>query len=182
MICSQPLWLAVFTNPRHEKKVAQHLQARGIEEFLPTYSLTRTWKNRQTVHLDLPLFPNYLFVRMPPQQRGTVLAVPGVVTIVGGQQRSCAIPEQYISTLRAGVASKRIFPCLGTKVGARVRIVCGPLAGIEGILACVRSDLRVVLSIELIRQSVSIEVSREEIEPIDSRLSMPGGCDPRTQC
>jgi transcription antitermination factor NusG len=160
-----PPWFAIFTHPRYEKKVAEHLQARSIENFLPTYQSKRIWKNRQTVTLDVPLFPSYLFARIRPRDRGCALGVPGVLGIVGGPCCSAAVPDQYIDTLRTGLALRRIFPHPEPEIGERVRIVAGPLAGVEGILTFFKSVRRVVLSIELIRQWVSIEVSRDEIEP-----------------
>lgn len=163
---SHSSWLAVFTNSRHEKKVAEHCQYRGIERFLPVYASRRLWKNRQTVSLEIPLFPCYLFVRVQPQQRSAVLGIPGVISIVGRPQSPSAVPDQYITMLRTGVALQCILPHPQTAIGDRVRIISGPLAGIEGILARVKSDLRVVVSIELIRQSIAIEVSRYEIEPV----------------
>lgn len=174
-------WFAIFTQPKHEKRVVQHFYSRGVDAFLPTYSSKRTWSNRQTVTLEVPLFPNYLFARISRLQRGSVLGAPGVVSIIGTPGIWGTVPEQYIETLRTGLALHRILPHPRTQVGDRVRIVAGPMAGIEGILAHVRSEFRVVLSIEMIHQSVSIEVSRDEIEPVDAK-DFAGGFGPRGEC
>lgn len=159
-------WFAIFTNRRYEKKVTDHFQYLGIESFLPTYSCKRTWKNRQKVTLKVPLFPNYLFARFESRQRGFVLGVPGVQDIISGPRHANAVPDHYIETLRTGLALGRILPHYKVEVGDRVRIVAGPMAGVEGVLARIRSEFRVVLTIESIRQSVSIEVFRDEIEPL----------------
>jgi transcription antitermination factor NusG len=159
-------WFAVFTTPRHEKKVAEHFQGRAIEGFLPTYNSMRTWKNRQKVNLAIPLFPSYIFARIQQSERGKVLGVPGVLSIVGTPNRPTPLPDHYIETLRTGTELRRMYPHPATAVGDRVRIVSGPLAGIEGVLAHVRSEFRVVLSIEMIRQCVSIDIGRDEIEPV----------------
>jgi hypothetical protein len=103
------------------------------------------------------------------------------VSIIGTPGIWGTVPEQYIETLRTGLALHRILPHPRTQVGDRVRIVAGPMAGIEGILAHVRSEFRVVLSIEMIHQSVSIEVSRDEIEPVDAK-DFAGGFGPRGEC
>lgn len=174
-------WLAIFTRPKHEKRVAQHFCSRGVDAFLPTYSSKRTWSNRQTVTLEVPLFPNYLFARVSRLQRSSVLGSPGVLGIIGAPGNWGAVPEQYIETLRTGLTLHRILPHPRTEVGDRVRIVAGPMAGIEGILAHIRSEFRVVLSIEMIHQSVSIEVSRDEIEPVGAK-SFTGGFGPRAEC
>jgi transcription antitermination factor NusG len=174
-------WFAIFTQPKHEKRVVQHFYSRRVDAFLPTYSSKRTWSNRQTVTLEVPLFPGYLFARISRLQRASVLGAPGVACIVGTPGSWGAVPEEYIETLRTGLALHRILPHPMTEVGDRVRIVAGPMAGIEGILAHVRSEFRVVLSIATIHQSVSIEVSRDEIEPLDAN-AFAGGFGPRAEC
>lgn len=159
-------WSAVFTIPNHEKKVAEHCHYREIERFLPTYQCRRSWKNRQTVQLEIPLFPNYLFVRIPPERRATVLGIPGVLKVLGGHRGALTLPDPYISMLRTGTALRRILPHPGVTVGDRVQIVSGPMAGVEGFLTQVRAATRVVVSIELIRQSIAIEVARDEVIPV----------------
>lgn len=159
-------WFAVFTHSRHEKKVGQYFTGRGIEAFVPTYGVRRRWKNRQTVTVELPLFPNYIFARLAKEQRSWALGTPGVLNIIGGPQPGFNVPEHYIAMLRTGLALGRILPHPCAEIGDRVRIIAGPLAGVEGVLAHIRSAFRVVLTIENIHQSVSIEVARTEIELI----------------
>ena len=172
--CLDSAWFAVFTKPQHEKKVSEHFRSRSLEVFLPTYEEKHCWKNRQTIVLNIPLFPGYLFTHIFPQQRRLALAIPGVISILGGSPLSCAITNQYIETLRTGLALGRILPHPPTAIGDRVRIISGPMAGVSGILAHVRSAFRVVVSIAMIRQCVSIEVSRDEIEAEPARGAAPG--------
>jgi transcription antitermination factor NusG len=174
-------WFAVFTQPRHEKKVAGHLASREVEAFLPTYRERHVWRNRQTVTLDLPLFPSYLFVKLQQRQRGVVLGVPGLLSIVGTSRSAVTIPENYIAALRMGAAQNRILPHTQPVVGDRVRIVSGWFAGFEGILAHIRSEFRVVLTIESIQKSISVEVPREEIEPVTRRADRSIADFARTQ-
>jgi transcription termination/antitermination protein NusG len=159
-------WFAISTYPKHERKTAEHLPLRGVETFLPTYTVKRRWKNRQTVSLSLPLFPGYLFGRFAKAQRTAVLSLHGVIGIIGGAQQTSTVPEHYIETLRTAVDLGRILPFPEPVIGDHVRITCGPLAGVEGLLAHINSEFRVVISIQLIRQPASIIVSRDEIEPV----------------
>jgi transcription antitermination factor NusG len=162
LLASRP-WYAIFTHPRHEKRVAEQLRIREVEAYLPTYTCKHVWKNRQTVQLELPLFPGYIFARLGPTERKRALAAPGVVTIVEGLRESGNVPEQYIQFLRKGLELGIIRPHAEPLVGDRVRILTEPFAGIEGVLTSERSELRVVVAIECIGQSVSIETSRLEI-------------------
>jgi hypothetical protein len=76
-------WFAAYTNSHHEKRVASHFGERQIESFLPLYATLHRWKNRCEVDLDLPLFPNYVFVHIDPRDRVRMLEVPGVLSLVG---------------------------------------------------------------------------------------------------
>lgn len=163
---ASPAWFAVFTQPKHEKKVVSYLESRDIESFLPTCRLKHVWKNRQTRLLDVPLFPSYLFVKLEHRQRGNVLGVPGVLSIVGNSHPAGTVPERYIDALREGVAQNRILPHEQPAIGERVLIVSGPFAGFEGVVAYFRSEFRVVVTIQTIQKSVSVRVSCNEIQPV----------------
>jgi len=158
-------WFAVYTASNHEKRVGQHLQMRDIETFLPLYTVTRKWRNRTTVKLELPLFSGYVFVRIARTESARVLAVPNVRFIVGDGRRALPLPDREIETLQSGLRLRRVDPYPYAKVGARVRIRSGPLAGLEGIVVRKDDQLRVVLSLDLIRKSIAVHVSADELEP-----------------
>jgi transcription antitermination factor NusG len=160
-------WFAVYTTCRHEKRVAQHFAHREIECFLPIYRTSRRWKSRPLVTLDLPLFPGYLFVRISPPKRISVLQVPGVLSLVGGMGTQFnPLPELEIEALRNGLDPLRAEPHSLVLSGQRVRICKGALAGIQGIVVRKKNDLRVVLTLDLIMQSISLEVDEDDLEPM----------------
>lgn len=158
-------WFAVYTSSNHEKKVQQHLQMRGIETFLPLYRVTRRWKNRTTVKLEVPLFTDYVFVRIARTERTRVLAVPRVRFIVGDGHRPLPLPDEQIETLRSGLHLRKVDRYPYARVGAWVRIRSGPLAGLEGVVVRRDNQLRVVLSIDLIQKSIAVHVTADELEP-----------------
>jgi transcription antitermination factor NusG len=158
-------WFAVYTTSRHEKCVAKHFSEREIENFLPLYQREHHWKKRSCVRLELPLFPNYVFVHIAPPQRVPVLGVPGVLGIVGGLVPA-ALPDAEIEALRAGLAPGRFEPHPYLVEGERVRIAAGAMAGMEGFLVRRKNDLRVVLTVDLIRRSVAVEMDAENVEPV----------------
>lgn len=161
-------WFAVYATCRHEKRIAQHCAQREIECFLPLYRTQRRWKDRPTVTLDLPLFPGYLFVRIDRPKRVTVLQVPGVLSIIGGMGNQFnPLPELEIKALRNGLDPLRAEPHPLLLTGQRVRICKGALAGIEGIVVRKKNNLRVVLTLDLIMQSISLEVDEDDLEPVD---------------
>jgi transcription antitermination factor NusG len=163
------MWFAIYTAPRHEKRVSQYLSQREIEHYLPLYRTQHQWSDGSKVTLDLPLFPGYLFVRIDRSERVPVLQVPGVLSFVGGTGRQPAsLPEAEIDALRAGLSQRHPEPHPLLTVGQRARIRSGALAGMEGVVVRRKNSLRVVLTMDLIQQSVAVEVSETELETVDS--------------
>lgn len=159
-------WYAAYTCANHEKRVAAELGARAVEHFLPLYSSIRRWKDRR-VNLQLPLFPGYIFVRLALRHRLQVLQLPSVVRLVGFDGVPTALPDAEMEILQSGLsehphAERHLF----LTVGRRVRITSGPFVGLEGVLNRRKKCLRVVVSIELIRQSLAVEVDEADLKPI----------------
>lgn len=158
-------WFAVFTAPRHEKRVEEHFRVQEIESFLPLCQMQRRWKDGSKGMLQLPLFSSYTFVRIGRGGRLPVLAIPGVISIVGGGRDSLSVPDSYIHFLREGLQQGKIEPHPYLTSGARVRIRSGVMAGVEGILLRKKNDFRVVLTLQMIMKSVRVEVELDDIEP-----------------
>ncbi len=166
-------WFAVFTFSRHEKQVQAQCERQSIECFLPVYLTRHRWKNRCTVNLELPLFPNYLFVRIDPRERVQVVKHPGVISILSSGRELLPIPDHDICALRAGLITHRMEPHVGIEVGERVRITTGPMCDAEGILERRKNDLRVILRLDMLARSVSVEVGANEIERVDNFVERP---------
>jgi len=163
-LAQAPVWLAAYTTPRHEKSVVRHLEVRDVEYFLPLYKAARKWKNGCKVEVEFPVFPNYVFVHVDRKLSNRVLDAPGVVAFAGSGRLPLPIPDGEIDWLRNELPLRKFEPHPYLVLGSRVRIKSGPLAGMSGVLTRKKSGLRVVLSIDLIRQSVAVEVGMDEIE------------------
>ena len=121
------------------------------------------------MRVELPLFPGYVFVRLALRDRLRVLHVPGVVRLVGFNGVPSPLPDGEIESLRLALTEGlRAEPHPYLKVGRRVRITKGPLTGREGLLKRWKGDLRVVLSMELIQRSISMEVDASSVMPVPS--------------
>jgi transcription antitermination factor NusG len=159
-------WYAAYTSANHEKRVAEQLMQRSVEHFLPLYSSVRKWKDRRR-KLDLPLYPGYVFVQMALRDRLQVLQISGVAHLVGFGGIPTALPEGEIEMLRTTLGSGvRAEPHPFLTVGRRVRMKCGPFEGRQGILLRRRGNLRLVLSLDLIKRSVVIDVEAADVEPL----------------
>jgi transcription antitermination factor NusG len=163
---SQVHWYAAYVCSRHEKQVISQLQERRVTCFLPVYRSVRRWKDRRK-ELELVLFPGYVFVHLDLKERLRVLQLPSVVRFVSFNGHPAPLPDSEIEILSKGLASGiRAEPHPYLKVGHRVRVRSGPLAGAEGILQRKKEKFRVVLSIDLIMRSVAVEVDEADIEPV----------------
>jgi transcription antitermination factor NusG len=162
----EPHWFAAYTFAHHEKRVATELDARNVERFLPLYTSVRRWKDRR-VQLELPLFPGYVFVRLPLSERLRVVQIPSVVRLVGFGGLPTALPDNEMDAMRSGLShglAAEPHPFL--TVGRRVRITAGPFAGLEGILKRKKNSLRVVVSLELIQCSIAVDVDACDVQSV----------------
>jgi transcription antitermination factor NusG len=111
------------------------------------------------------LFPGYLFVHIRRNERANALAVPGAVTLVDGTGGEPApLPDDTIDALRTGLQLRHARPHAFIRAGQRARIRSGALAGFEGIVVRSKKSFRVVLTLEHIMQSYSVEVDLEDLE------------------
>ena len=160
-----PEWFAVWTRSRHEKLVRDQLAERQLEVFLPTITKWSRWKDRKK-KIDWPLFPGYCFARFAVADRLAVLKCDGVVTIVGANGHPASIPPIEIESIRQLLASELSFdPCPLIKEGMLVEVKGGPLKGVIGRLVRKNEKARLVLSVDLIGQAVSVEVDAADVRP-----------------
>lgn len=159
-------WLAYYTAPRHEKTVAKQFQSRSVDCFLPLVRQSRRWKNGVRAQVEEPLFPGYVFARLQPKLYSKVLSVPGVISVVGPARHPAVLDDEEIDSLRAGLAERNSRPHPFLVVGQKARIASGAFAGKTGVLMKELTSLRVVLTVEAIMKSFSVEVDADELEMI----------------
>lgn len=166
-LLTAPHWYAVSTCSRQEKKTAEQIARKEIVCFLPMQTVERVWKNGQRMLVKFPLFSGYLFVNMRLADKLKVLQTPGVVRLVGSGRTPEPIPEEQIYAVLALVeANLNCSPSAYLRTGQRVEVKRGPLRGLRGILVRRGGHCKLVLSVDLIRQSVTLEVDRDWVEPI----------------
>jgi transcription antitermination factor NusG len=164
---SEYYWYAIHVRSRHEFKVLGRLTKAGIDAFLPVVERLNKWKDRKKL-VDFPLFPGYLFVHIH-KIYDTMLAIlktPGVVRFIGiipGEPEP--VPDEQIDSLKRLVESKEnLDPYPYLKEGQRVRIKKGPMKGVEGILVERPGQHILVLSVDILRQGVSIKIDASDVE------------------
>lgn len=160
-------WFALYTRSRHEKCVDRELRKKGIETFLPLRKIARHWSDRTQIIED-PLFKGYLFVRIPLKERWTVLNTVGAVRFVGPKvSEPLEVSERELLTIRRFTEEEvpmDPFPYL--KTGERVYVRSGPFRGAEGFIVRKDKHCRLVISLDLLMQSISVEIDQALVEPI----------------
>jgi transcription antitermination factor NusG len=157
-------WFAAYTCSCQEKRVVQHLSVHRIEYFLPVHRKLSRWKNGLRVLIEQPLFPGYVFVRINGKDRVRVLELPGVHSIVGAGRHPIPLPYEEIETLRRGIQLVNAEPHPTLKSGEKVVIRKGPLEGMTGFVVRQKNTTRVVLTLDLIMKSISVEVDGQDLE------------------
>ncbi|HDZ22003.1 MAG TPA: UpxY family transcription antiterminator [Phycisphaerae bacterium] len=161
-------WYAVNTRSRHEKVVHQALQDKGMTSFLPTRQVLSQWKDRKK-WVEKPLFPGYLFVHTPWAQLDRVTGTRGVAYLVGDGSSAIPIPDDQVQGIRQMVeAPCPTMPWPWLKKGKRVRVMAGPLAGLETYIVERKKNRKsyLILTIELLGRSVAVEIDPRYVEVI----------------
>jgi transcription antitermination factor NusG len=168
--CGVPSWFVVWTQSHCERLVSDQLAARGFEVFLPTI---RTWSRQRGARrmISLPMFPSYSFIRhvLDKHSHVEILKTRGVVRILGdGWERLSPVPDAEVEAIQRIVrADAPVFPHAYLQEGQRVRIVDGPLRGLEGVLVHSKPHKGLlVISVELLRRSVAVEVDGTQVVPL----------------
>jgi transcription antitermination factor NusG len=158
-------WFALYTRHQHEKVVAEMLTAKGFEAFLPLYDSMRLWKDRKKM-ISLPLFPCYVFVRGPLERKLAMITTPGVHMILYRGEDVALIPGEEMQAIQKAVDGPFcVEPHPYLKCGERVRVKRGSLEGVEGVLVRKKNLYRLVLSVNMVAQSVAVEIDAADVEP-----------------
>ena len=163
----QPRWYALHTRSRHEKVARDQLTAKGITNLLPIWRKRSVWKDRVKM-IEEPLFRGYMFGYFALQEKLDVLQSVGIVNIVGVNGKAIPVPEEQIQAVKTMVEQRMAYdPHPFLKEGMRVRVKHGVLAGAEGILLTKKHNYRLVISVDLIQQSVAVDIDSAAVEPLD---------------
>jgi len=163
---TEALWYALRVRSRSEWMVEANLEHKGYECFCPKYKLRRQWSNRIRT-ADRPLFPGYLFCRFDIRTRLPILTTPGVSLIVGPGKCPEPVPVGEIEAIRTLVKSGASYePCAYLTAGQLVEIQHGSLSGLVGLVTEVRNQFRLIMSVDLLMRSVSVEIDRTWVKPI----------------
>ena len=158
-----PRWFALTVRPNHECTSETGLLAQGIEAYVPRYRARRKWSDR-TKEVNSILFPGYVLCKFTHSESGRVLRSPGVRSVVGAPREPYPIDDSEVDSIRRLISSGRpVSPWPYLRDGEKVVIHSGPLANLRGVVLRTRDAWRVVVSVDALGCSASIEVDRDMI-------------------
>jgi len=158
-------WFALWVRSRHERVVRAKLEEKSIVTFLPTVTRWSRWKDRKK-KIEWPLFPGYCFAQFDPAERLPVLKCSGVLSIVSVNGKPAPIPGHEIDGIRHLIDSRLAFdPCSSIQEGMIAQVVHGPLKGVVGRLVRKGTNDRLLISVDLIGQAVSVHVDAADVRP-----------------
>jgi transcription antitermination factor NusG len=162
-------WYAIYTKPRHEKKVHAQLNEKEIQTFLPLITRKRQWKDRKKT-VEMPLFSSYLFVEFDYKYRFDVLETDGVVKIINFNGVPAVVPEWQIESLKQMLTFPKTLQLENfIRPGEIVEVIEGPMLGMRGTVVNRKNSNRLVISIEGIMQSVSVEVDEYVLKKVKEK-------------
>lgn len=170
---TEPRWYACYTRARHEKQVAELLQQKEIERYLPLLPRISQWKDRKK-RVEFPLFPSYVFGRFPLADLHRVLAIPGVSTIVRVNGQPTPIADEELDNIRRFIdalatTGMEPTPAPYFAEGERVRVTDGPFKGVTGMVLELRGRGRILVGLEAIGQALEIDIDRALLESLGPR-------------
>lgn len=159
-------WFAVHTRGNNEKKTNSALIKKNVKTFLPLREIVNQWKDRKK-KVFLPLFPGYLFVYIQPGDRYEVLSIKGVVKILGNNGVPVPVPTEEIEATKTLLNTHLKYNPFPFDVkGREVEVVRGPLRGVKGTILRTKGAYSLIMSVALIRRSLSVEVNINDVDCI----------------
>ena len=152
---NEPCWFAIHVKSGLELRIGSALKEKGYETFVPTYQLQEAGQGRT----ERPLFSGYVFCRFDPVVRAPIVTTPGVIKVLGYGKRPASLDDAEMEAVRTVARANvcaRPYRCV--EPGQRVRIVEGPLRGLEGDVACTGERRYFVVSVSLLQRSIAVEV------------------------
>ncbi|MCL4548820.1 MAG: UpxY family transcription antiterminator [Bacteroidetes bacterium] len=159
-------WFALYTKPQQEFKASLQLEGKEIEYYLPTITHVRQWSDRKK-KIQVPLFRGYVFIHTTEKEKWRAIQQSSVVRIVGFNGKPSCIPDWEIENVKKLLEkSPEVFVSHQIELGTKVRIIDGPFNDVVGVVCKRQEEKWFCVSIELLRQTVMVRLTEENIVQI----------------
>lgn len=164
-------WHALYVRSRSEKKVLSQLEEMGIEAYLPLVTKVKQWSDRRK-KIEEPLFKSYVFVHSNAKEYLPILNVYGVMRFVTFEHEAVVVPDNQIVAIKRFVddyehgEEYKMRNDEELKEGQMVRIINGPMKGLQGRLKTIYNKRHLIVYIEVVGQYIPVHLSRAKVEPV----------------
>lgn len=160
-------WYVLYTFPKAEKSIYNELLRKNYHAFLPIKKTLKLWANRQMKWVEQVLFPGYIFVNAQPSELYNIIRTPKVVSLISCGGTPSIIASKEIEGIKKMInMDQEISIESNFSKGEKVKIICGPLIGHEGILVKQKGKTRFGILLKEINQTVFIDVNSSMLEKV----------------
>ena len=169
MLSKEPQWVAVYSNPRWEKRLEQNLREAGFEAYLPMRRELHAWSDRKK-WVEVPLIKSYVFAKISDKQVISLRQVSGLAYIVRFENGIATRPDSEIQMMKDFLSAEIDVQVRTTellRMGRKVRITGGALEGKEGVLVSNCEEGNFAVEITGISMAMIIHVESELLELVE---------------
>ena len=160
------LWIPIRTKPKKEKKLAEYCEANKIVHYLPLRRSVKRYGNK-TVEFFPPMFSGYIFCLLDNDIYKLLVMSNAVffkVNIDEVSEQQLIVDLINVKIFETYSRQKEVIVRPDLVSGVQVKIINGPLSGITGIILKRKSSIAVTVNIEMLGQSVTMEVDMGDVE------------------
>ncbi len=158
-------WFVCHTKPRCEKKFSALLTAEGFEHYLPLIESVKRY-GKQTKRFTKPLFPGYVFARIVLENKARIYQQDLLARVIPvGDEALFLRQMENVRTIVASGVELTLRPLI--RRGTRVRVVSGPLWGLEGVVDDPANPRGIIVAVDVLQQGLHVRMALEDVEPVD---------------
>ena len=154
-------WYLVQSKPRNEMRALENLARQGYETYLPLMEVERLQRGKLSKKME-PLFPRYLFLHLEEgnDNWGPIRSTLGVAGLVRFGQAYALVSDEVMDAVRERTqdVKKSLF-----ESGDNVRVVSGPLLGLEGVFEISDGEQRSFVLLEFMQKQQRVSVSTADL-------------------
>ena len=158
-------WYILYTLTKHEKRVNQFLEKFDIESYLPLQMVWRQWSDRKK-KIEVPLFPNYVFMRSRPEELYKVLTIPGVLKYLSNSDGPEKVDDLQIRFIKNILNEDFQITTHSLTEGDIVEFISGPFSGLQGILLRQSCKSKVAVTIRQLNRTITVETGSYRLEKV----------------
>jgi transcription antitermination factor NusG len=140
-------WAVVQSQPMCERRALWHLNFQGFTAYAPREKIIRVSRGKKIAAWRW-LFPRYIFVWITTQWHALFSTI-GVARVLMTGDKPSKLPERWIKEMRAQEHNGLItLPKHRFKIGTKVQVTSGLLAGQKGLYQGMTSRQREIVLLE----------------------------------